>query len=842
MVSMRCRIFKSVCYQHKYDLFSWIFPSLVVIATFVSPAAWGNINAVNQTVTPATVAAGGTTNLVIAITNKAPGNPASISFTDTYPGGFVNATVPVLANSCAGTATGAANGTSLSLSGGSITGNKTCTVSVNVSVPLCITAGNYTFSSVSVSSTTNSFASNTAPLTVTFGAVSATTSTVVASPISVAADGTSTSTVTVTLRDCGNNPVSGKTVTLAAGSGSSVIATVSGTTNASGQATFTVRDSVAETVTYTATDTTDGITINQTASVTFTAVPAVASFNVVEPGANAVSGKIYTKVAGQNFALDIVALTAANAVATSFTGSVGVEVVDKTSGGGACTNMTVIAALTNQTFVSGDAGRHVLSSPNTSANVWPNALVRIKYPTSSPTVIACSGDNFAIRPSAVTLNVSPSMALPPSSTATPTIKAAASFTLTATTSPSVYAGTLTLDTSTSKLTAQTTSQDTSTQNGGTVGTLTPSSLTANATPSNNAAYTEVGYLYLAPGAFRDDGYTSVDQPSGCTATNSCDCVTDTTGDANLSDTISSGKYGCSIGNKTGYSFGRFIPDHFDTVVTGPMACATGLTCAPGSMVYSGQTFTTQVTAYNAATTPAATQNYASAFAKAVTLYAYDKAGGATLNPGSGVLSSNTLLASAFTAGVATTATPVYTFGTVPTAPADIYMRAIETSGVDNVTSLRSPASLSVEGGVTVVSGRVKIINAYGSELLPLSLTASLQYWGGASVGYVNSTTDNLNTVTAAKISRTNCQGSLLSAGVCSPTLGTISSVTSVPAPPPPYGVFSINLSAPGAGNDGSEDLTVNAGGWPTWLPSSTGRATFGVYKGNNLIIYQRESY
>ena len=60
------------------------------------------------------------------------------------------------------------------------------------------------------------------------------------------ADGATTSTITVTLKDAQSNPVSGKTVTLAKGGGSSTITTVSGTTNGSGVATFTVKDTVGE--------------------------------------------------------------------------------------------------------------------------------------------------------------------------------------------------------------------------------------------------------------------------------------------------------------------------------------------------------------------------------------------------------------------------------------------------------------------------------------------------------------------------------------------------------------------------------------------------------------------
>ncbi|NUR75804.1 MAG: hypothetical protein HOQ28_05890, partial [Thermoleophilia bacterium] len=113
----------------------------------------------------------------------------------------------------------------------------------------------------------------TAAVNFTAGPVTAAQSTVSASPASVTANGVATSTVTVTLKDAQSHPISGKTVTLAKGSGSSTITTVSGTTNASGQATFTVKDTVAEATTYTATDTTDSVVVTQTAAVSFTAGP-----------------------------------------------------------------------------------------------------------------------------------------------------------------------------------------------------------------------------------------------------------------------------------------------------------------------------------------------------------------------------------------------------------------------------------------------------------------------------------------------------------------------------------------------------------------------------------------
>lgn len=105
-----------------------------------------------------------------------------------------------------------------------------------------------------------------------YGNVSAATSTVVASPTSVAADNYTASTITVTLKDSAGTAVPGKAVALAAGSGSSMITTLSGTSNASGVATFSVVNGTVEgPITYTATDTTDSIVITQTAQVTFVA-------------------------------------------------------------------------------------------------------------------------------------------------------------------------------------------------------------------------------------------------------------------------------------------------------------------------------------------------------------------------------------------------------------------------------------------------------------------------------------------------------------------------------------------------------------------------------------------
>jgi ubiquitin len=145
------------------------------------------------------------------------------------------------------------------------------------------TAGQDTFQATDTTDS-NLVITQTAQVTFTVGAVDATHSTVLAVPLSVPADGTTTSTITVTLKDVHDNPVSGKTVTLAKSAGPGA-PTISGpspaTTDANGQTTFTVTSTTAGQDTFQATDTTDSNrVITQTAQVTFTVPVLPTSENV----------------------------------------------------------------------------------------------------------------------------------------------------------------------------------------------------------------------------------------------------------------------------------------------------------------------------------------------------------------------------------------------------------------------------------------------------------------------------------------------------------------------------------------------------------------------------------
>jgi hypothetical protein len=124
---------------------------------------------------------------------------------------------------------------------------------------------------VGATDTTDGFAlTSTVIVTFTAGAADASASTLSANPTSVPADGTTASTITVTVRDHEQNPVAGAAITLTPSGGSSKVTVVSGTTDSAGVATFSVTDTTAEVVTYTATDTTDGLTIGGVVGVSVT--------------------------------------------------------------------------------------------------------------------------------------------------------------------------------------------------------------------------------------------------------------------------------------------------------------------------------------------------------------------------------------------------------------------------------------------------------------------------------------------------------------------------------------------------------------------------------------------
>jgi len=128
-------------------------------------------------------------------------------------------------------------------------------------------------------------------------------------------------------------------------------------------------------------------------------------------------------------------------------------------------------------------------------------------------------------------------------------------------------------------------------------------------------------------------------------------------------------------------------------------------------------------------------------------------------------------------------------------------------------------------------GRIKLSNAYGSELLPLPIAVTAQYWNG--LNYVTNLTDSLSSFAATNVVFITYQPNLTAANY--PNSGA----TSVTPASVAFSKGDASYLLANPGITGSVDMKTNA---PTYLPSNTARATFGVYKGSDEFIYRRENY
>lgn len=538
----------------------------------------------------------------------------------------------------------------------------------------------------------------------------------------------------------------------------------------------------------------------------------------------ATGNRLYTKIVGQAMSFDLVALKGTpKAVDTAFNSGPGNPVsVDLVSSSGTAvdakrcptTAPAAVSGVAAQT-ITFTSGRPALATTYTvpagqNTRAYRNVWVRFNQGAGGT---LCSNDRFAIRPAAITAVTSPQAnadAAGTNATATPLVKAGASFSMMADTATPGYDGVPGVAPTLIEWLSRPIR----------VGTLTgtfsaaASSITGNGASGSEFTYDEVGYFRFQPKGVFDSGFTSAYQDVSDTV-----CVNTPPND--FSNTANAaGKVGCKFGNTaaTNY-FGRFVPDHFDVVVT--QACPSGV------FTYSGQPFSVTVTAKNAS--GITTQNYHGAtYAKATTLAARDAAD-TTANPGPGAFAGNSIAAAAFVNGEVTATTPAYTFTSASTVPTVVRVRATDT---DSTTSLRTAPAVTIEGTTTVRSGRLWLNNAYGSELLPLAVPVKTQYWGAS--GWATNTADSCTVL----VTPTNANAGLTN------TLKAATTAT-LGIPPVLAGVGRLSLSAPGAGNAGLVDISGSIlRGVNTWLTLSppSARACFGSCGPRSPVIYFRERY
>jgi len=243
--------------------------------------------------------------------------------------------------------------------------------------------------------------------------------------------------------------------------------------------------------------------------------------------------------------------------------------------------------------------------------------------------------------------------------------------------------------------------------------------------------------------------------------------------------------------------GRFYPDHFNVVLAPPPSCA-GFVYAgrPGGTVTPGQPFTVAATAMNGKALPTTTTNYdtTAGFSKNVDLTL--TAGGTGIGnlyvdstPGG----TGAIPASKFVAGVGqvnyndVSGKISYVFDSFPTTATSILVHA------DDAETSISPLVAGTNGTTSARSGRLRLLNAYGSELLPLRVPVRAEYFNG--------TTWALNAADS-------CTSLLASAFALS---GGIAANTSAAAVALSGGSGTLTLAKPSPVATGSVDVAANLG-------------------------------
>lgn len=560
----------------------------------------------------------------------------------------------------------------------------------------------------------------------------------------------------------------------------------------------------------------DPVSANNTASATVqVTVPDPAAFNACHDSVdcNATTARLYTRLSGIGFSLNLAALKADGSVETTFGGAPDVALM-----AGDCAAGSLLQSLGAPTFTG---GRLTLSGIVVASAV-PVVRVRITHNGNT----TCSSDAFAIRPAQFTLASSPVLDNVTLTLGGAKMKAGLPFTLTAAAGVVAgYSGTPVLQES------LVTDHNNAALAGGTLlGAFAPGT---GAESSGAFAYHNVGALNFLTDAVIDQGFAGVDQAVG-------DCVS-----SSASNTPVAGKVGCWTGSAA-TGLGRFYPDHFSAALSWAPACSAGAS----AFTYMDQDALGLVFAVRAeSATGAVLTGYATGYPILAPLALAADNGGAPV-PTSRFAAPG-LPPAAWTAGALVFADTL-AFSrllTGPDGPYETLRLGFTANDPDGVlftlldgALLATPASSVATASTRVRYGRLRLSNAAGSELLPLQMPLVAQYWGAS--GWQTNADDQCTTIAAPTLSAFQ---RALAAGE---TAGSVVS-------PLRAGQAPVRLSAPGAGNSGSVRVTVGAPAglkyrWdnadqPVATPDGdlfdddpSAVANFGVYRNN--FIFMRENY
>jgi len=569
------------------------------------------------------------------------------------------------------------------------------------------------------------------------------------------------------------------------------------------------------------------------------------NFKCVNTASNPVTGRLFTKLANTSFTLDVVALQDANTVASGYSNTVTVELVDASSG--SCASHSVLNPEINQSLTFLSATGVETSSNMTSTKAYRNLKCRV---TDSVTaLVGCSTDAFAIRPENFTIT---SPLNNTGDSGSPVETAGTTFNITAETGIVNYDGNPVIDS------AQLTAHVDFVQTGILAGLFPAADPSTGNSTGSSFTYSEVGNVLLNAGAIIDSDFATIDKSAG-------DCI------SSASNTVDiDGKIGCNIANTNLSTLGRFIPDHFEISISNNGSFG-GSTYACSGFNYFGQTFSYDtkpqltVTAYNGLSPKEITQNYAGNYAKlAIGDFDFDipttdanKLGADSINkvnliwtPAAPDMIDNNNGSLSLTLGDDTFKYPQKTNSLVAPFTNSVEFNFIDITDSDGVASNNLPLSLTPSGAI-MRFGRLSIANSHGSELVPLSAPVTTEYFNGTN-WTLNSIDSCTNLDLANNITLSNPASGNNRPGDTAMVIESATSTASLLNSPFSSGQGNLSFSAPGEDNQGYIDIKGSLAGFE-WLQfdwnsdgnfneNPSGRASFGLFTGSDKLIFRREVY
>lgn len=350
----------------------------------------------------------------------------------------------------------------------------------------------------------------------------------------------------------------------------------------------------------------------------------------------------------------------------------------------------------------------------------------------------------------------------------------------------------------------------------------------------------------------------------------------------LSPSIADADY-LGAGDVTGTAsgnVGRFIPAGFALNGTPALTQRSTAACSPASsFTYLDENFQASFTLLAQSATGTTTLNYEGSFAKLDLTQAskiglagiqgstmFKVGGRINLVSASGSWSKGVAAGSTLTANVARAA--------APDGPFDMAVFGITPVDTDNVGLLTPDLDTDIPANgadaaklstIPLRYGRLRIQNALGAANRVLNLPISAQFWNGTA--FVTNPLDTCTRISASHLSFGNLRKTLTAADLA---------MSNSPVRVDPTKPTFITLAAPGSGRLGSVDVALalgataadnsclkTAGAWTPTLTASAGanlaalrgawcgstatsdpsaRATWGLYRGADGVVFQRENY